>query len=256
MYRDVGIFMPVYFREELVIQSLETLLISNFSGLNVFLCIGINGANDSFKEYLKGYERMHGKSKFKYIDIFEAKMNHGKPRIINLMSGKNNIFDFLVSMDSDIQTADPDWLRKLIHVYDHYYEVEPISKNHPHIGALCANQTGNSVHQAVKLGKMSMKLDGYTLVTTATNQGVAGGVLMTPKHVWNRIGGYRASNIYGSDDGAYVVDCKRIDHIMAYIQEIKCYHPPEDDIKYAEWKMRSCNGELEPHEKAGYYESL
>ena len=257
MYR-IGIFIPVYFREDLVIKSLESLLKSNFKFLEVFLSVGINGANKKFRDFLKDYVinnsmQFKGK-KFTYIDVFDPNVNFGKPKIINAMAKKNeHVFDFLVSMDSDIQIIDPDWLLKLLHVYNTY--TKKIADGRP-LAALCVNQEGHSVHQVNKLGRVSLKLDGYTLVTTKTNQGVAGGILMTPKYMWKRIGGYRASNLYGSDDGSYAIDSNNMNFLMAYVEEIKCFHPIDENIKYAEWKLRSVNRELKNNEKNGFFENL
>ena len=260
MYR-VGIFYPIYFREDLVIESLQSLLKSNFKSLEVFLAIGINGSNKKFRDFLKDYiinNSMKFKgNKFSYIDVFDPNINFGKPKIINIMAKKNEqSFDFLVSMDSDIQITDTDWLLKMLHVYNTYNEKIQIDDKHKRLASLCANQEGHSVHQAEKLGKISLKLDSYTLISTPTNQGVAGGILLTPKSIWNEIGGYKATNLYGSDDGSYAIDCNRLNYIMAYVEEIKCFHPVDENIKYAEWKVRSVNGELNDKEKLGFFEEM
>ena len=258
LFNRIGIFIPVYFREDLAIKSLESLLKSNFKFLEVFLSVGINGANKKFRDFLKDYVinnsmQFKGK-KFTYIDVFDPNVNFGKPKIINAMAKKNeHVFDFLVSMDSDIQITDPDWLLKLVHVHNKY--MKKIEDGRP-LAALCANQEGHSVHQVNKLGKVSLKLDDYTLVTTRTNQGVAGGILMASKHMWKHIGGYRASNIYGSDDGSYAIDSNNMNFLMAYVEEIKCFHPTDENINYAEWKLRSVNGELSDDEKNGFFENL
>lgn len=261
MYNRIGIFYPVYFREDLAIKSLESLLKSNFKPLEVFLAIGINGSNKKFRDFLKDYiinNSMKFKgNKFSYIDVFDPNINFGKPKIINAMSLKNEpAFDFLVSMDSDIQITDSDWLLKMLHVFNTYTEDTRSNKKLKRLGALCANQEGHSVHQLEKYGKISLKVKDYTLRSTLTNQGVAGGILLTPKSIWNEIGGYKATNLYGSDDGSYAIDCNRLNYIMAYVEEIKCFHPVDENIKYAEWKARSVNGELHDKEKRGFFEEM
>lgn len=261
MYERVGIFCPVYFREDLAIKSLESLLKSNFIHLEVFLSVGINGSNKKFRDFLKDYiinnSRDFKGNTFSYIDVFDPNVNFGKPAIINAMAKKNErTFDFLVSMDSDIQITDSNWLLKMLYVYNTYNEKIQVDNKHKRLAALCANQEGHSVHQAEKLGKISLKLNAYTLISTPTNQGVAGGILMTPKPIWKQIGGYRATNIYGSDDGSYAIDCHRLDYLMAYVEEIKCFHPVDENINYAEWKVRSVNGELCDKEKYGFFEEM
>ena len=79
---------------------------------------------------------------------------------------------------------------------------------------------------------------------------------MTPVPIWNQLQGYRAFNMYGSDDGHYARDCFRNGYIMAYVDEINFYHPVTDDVGYADWKGKAVSNKLSDAEIHGFYEEL
>ena len=250
---NVGIFIPIYFREELVKKCLLSLAKSKFTygnSLKVFLCIGINGASKEFKEgFLKEYVDKYKGTLFTYIKVFDVGVNLGKPKMINHMTEICSDFTHMVSMDSDMELVDPDWLYKFLKVFHDY-------KGEQRIGALCSNQTGYGVHTATKYKFMKYKTGDFTLIATLKNVGIAGGVLITPNNIWKKIGGYQAYSVYGSDDGCYAADCFNRHWIMAYVEEIKFYHPNEDNMDYAQWKLRATEDKLSDSELDGHFEKL
>jgi len=251
---QVGIFIPVYFREELVKKCLISLMRSNFDEISVFLCIGINGASKDFKQnFLREYiKRCDDYSIFEFIKVFDFNQNIGKPKMVNTMTVECPDFDYMVSMDSDMQVVDPHWLPKFLDVFYTYstkYRTEEL-------GALCANQVGQNVHLTDKLEKLSRKVNKqYTITTTHNNEGVAGGVLIVPLELWKKIGGYSGVNIFGADDGPFMYSCHQLKKIVAYVEEINFYHPPSPDDDYHKWKVKSCKNELDDKE-SGFFENL
>ena len=249
----VGIFIPIYFREDLVKKSLTDLLKTNFGRLEVFLCLGVNGCSKKFRKELDMYKKYYEK-RFTFIKIFDEPKNIGKAKIINKMTEECSNFDYMVSMDSDMQVIDSAWLTKFLTVFNMCHTIM-----RGQLGALCANQIGENVHltEVEGIGRASRKISkDYTIVTAKNNNGVAGGVLVTSRDIWRRVGGYKADSIFGSDDGDFMKSCHAIKKIVAYVEEIKFYHPISDDDNYHDWKVRACDGELKDDESQGYFESL
>lgn len=248
----VGLFIPIYFREDAVKACLNSLSKSDFGGIDVFLCVGINGATEEFKKkYLKKYVKTHNGKIFSSIHVFDGNKNFGKPYLINLMSSKYGDFNYIVTIDSDMVCLDDKWLKKFLYSFDYY-------RGDYELGALTANQTGNNCHFVQKL-KNCKKIEiskGLTLVYNDDRTGVAGGVLMARKGIWDMFGGYRAHNIYGSDDGFFALDCKKNGKIMGYIEEIEFFHPFSDNEDYSQWKLRAAKNELLPGEEQGFYENM
>jgi hypothetical protein len=224
-------------------------MISDFGGMEVFLCLGINGASKEFKQsFLPNY--IKNNTLFKEIHVFDGNFNYGKPRIINLMTKKYDVFDYIVSMDSDMTCIDSKWLKKFLYTFDLY-------NGKKQLGVLCANQTGNNVHFVESLkDRIKVKVyDGLNITYSEKNEGVGGGVLITNRLNWNSIGGYRAFNIYGSDDGHFALDCLRAGKIFACLDDVVFFHPFDDDKKYSEWKVSAARNVLKGNLN-GYYENM
>ena len=245
----IGIFIPVYFREDQVKKSLLSLLKTNTHELNVTIHIGINGATKTTLDFLKEYKNtFFPTSTFNGLFFYNYNKNIGKAKIINSMVNKQNI-DYVVSYDSDIEVVDINWLHKFLYILKEYN-----TNNNGELAALCGNFIGNNVHIADIVGRKSRKINKkYTIVTTNNNKGVAGGVLITYKKIWDYIGGYKADKIFGSDDGDFMISCNKIGKIVAYVEEIKFYHP-NDDEEYHVWKVKACENKLSDDELNGFYE--
>lgn len=247
----IGIFIPIYFRELAVERCLNSLLNTNIEGLDVFICLGVNGASKKFKfEYLKPYSENN--PKFSRVHIFDGNKNFGKPVIINTMAKKYNEFDYLVSLDSDMCVLNENWLKDFINIFENYKDLA--------LGALCANQTENNCHFAQNLSEtlftdINVLDKKYTLVHNKRNVGVAGGVLFTSRNIWNLFGGYAANNIYGSDDGHFAYDCYKSGFVFGYVTQIPFFHPFDNDELYSKWKVRASRNSLMKHEENGYFEN-
>ncbi len=251
----IGIFIPIYFKEEFVKSCLESLITTDSKGIHTNLCIGVNGATEDFKQYLKTFvQNINGKY-FTEVHVFEPDSNMGKPKLVNLMSAKYNDFDYLVSIDSDMVSLDSKWLKKFLYTFDLY-------RGKRDIGALCSQQLGNNCHfshlhphEKIKVESADKKF-ATTIITNSTNTGCAGGVLMTHRSVWNLFGAYYANNLYGSDDGHYSGYCSKYNKLMGYVEEIPFWHPYEDNEEYRQWKFRAAHNILKPEESKGFFENL
>lgn len=245
---SVGIFSPIYHRNKEVQKFLINLLYSNFSNHDTYLCLGINGADNNLRYFISSYAEAVS-DRFKKILIIDPEENVGKPAIVNTMVksleeqiGKE--VDYIVSMDSDLVTVDFNWLNKFQIVFDNYAET-------PVLGALCANQSGENCH-ILNVDPMVCNVGDYHIVTRAGNEGIAGGVLMTPNKIWKELGGYSAHRLYASDDGHYALACANKRYLMGMVQEVTFYHPHANNPEYSSWKHRATSDTLSEEEKKGF----
>jgi len=246
-----GIFIPIYFREELAKKCLLSLAKTNVGNIKVFLSLGINGASEDFKNnFIPTYIKQYYKNPFISIDVFDFNENLGKPRMIDLMTEKKAFYNYVVSIDSDMESTDDNWLLNFVDIFESYSGSD--------LGALVANQVGNNVHQMKTFKKYRQKVKQFSLVNTIGNFGIAGGVLITPLSLWRKISGYRVKSIYGGDDYTYCIECEKYKRIVAMVEEIKFFHPfsEKEDIGYIEWKAKVMAGTLSEEEYKGFYEDL
>lgn len=242
--KKVGIFVPVYHRDNKTKKSISSLLETEAKDIELYVYVGINGASPELIVYLEEIKQDFLIKGINY-NVFKSKTNIGKPKIVNLMVECIAVeVDYIISFDSDMIVSDPDWIIKFIEIFETY-------TGDKKIGALCAQQTGNCCHVLDK-DPYEIKVGKYTLRYRHGNEGSAGGVLMTHFTTWNMLNGYRAFSKYGSDDGHMALDLANNDLIMPVVLEIELFHPFEENLGYADWKVRSIRGELSQEEESGF----
>lgn len=240
----ISIFIPVYYRDELVKHCLTSLKYTDTKDLHVTLNLGLNGARQSFiKDFLESYISEVKGTVFADVNVFDPGENIGKGKMVNHMARTLNDFDYLVSIDSDMEMIDGGWLKNFINIFTHA---------DMKIGALCSNQINNSFHKISDCKKVV--IEKFSVVCTPGNIGIAGGVMITPFAVWANIGGYKANKIFGNDDTTYATDCFIRGLVMGYVDEIEFFHPKDDDIDYLHWKSKAKSNKLNYYENDGYYE--
>jgi len=256
----VGVIVPVYHREEKVKASIESLLRTNtlceihgiLNRVSMHVMVGVNGASESLKKFLikpPGIERFrYGNGDYR---AGFSPNNQGKPKMVNGLVrelASRVKLDYVLSFDSDLVAEDPDWLLSMIEAFRVFPQWEDL-------GALSTNQTGACCHvldkDPINFGSNWNGRGYYSYTTRAGNEGVAGGALMTPYHLWRAIGGYTAHRIYASDDGHYALECARRDLLMCVVNEVGLFHPPGDDQEYIEWKRRAITDGLSEEEAEG-----
>lgn len=247
----VGIFVPVYYREEKVRACIGSLMgIHPVNGMDVHLMVGINGASQQLRSLL--LDEMCGEkmpwTSYKAWDFGE---NVGKPKAVNLlvnMMAKDMHLDYVVSCDSDMVATDSQWLYRFVDAFEEF-------PDWANLGCLSTDQDGERCHVLDKDPFYFKSNDGkYSYVTRAGNEGVAGGCIITPYHVWRTIGGYHAHRIYASDDGHFALACAQRGLTMAVVNEVTLIHPPGDDQAYSMWKYRATSDTLSDEERKGFYE--
>jgi GT2 family glycosyltransferase len=238
---QIKICIPVYYREDKVKTCLETLRSTDVSGLDVEVLIAVNGCSDEFVPYLK--------SLHPWAKIWFPGENIGKPKAINYLA-QGTWDGLLVSLDSDLETTDRLWLKKMTRIF---FEQGRALK----LGALGVNYTGKSPHVEFQYKPRHCTINttqgAFTMMSEESNLGIGGGVLMTPRNVWNQIGGYSDKKVYGDDDGNYFKDCHTRGLSVAYPKEIYFHHPDETDLGYTEWKSAVAHGKIDG--KEGYFEA-
>lgn len=249
---NVGIYVPVYFREDKVRKCLESFLITKKSSnkylLNVFLGIGINGAEKTLHDYILSFFNNHAKKEGFDVCIHDWNHNHGKPCGVNMMVNhtlKGCTLDYVCSCDSDMIFIDPNWLLKTVDAFETYNRPD-----HP-LGALCPDQLQSCCH-IMNEEKLIYKWGSHEINWRPGNVGTAGGVLFTPYSLWGKFKGYKAHRIYASDDGHYADLCSRNNYIMAVLKDVQVVHPNESDNGYNSWKRKIMVDELPENEKQGY----
>jgi len=247
--KKVGIFVPVYHRDNKTKKSISSLLETEARDTSIeielSIYIGINGASQELLSYIEEKKQEFLNKGMRY-EVFKSKTNIGKPKIVNIMvECLATEIDYVISYDSDMIVTDPYWVLKFVKIFESY-------KGDKKIGALCSQQSGNCCHVLDK-DPFIYTAGDFTLITRAGNEGVAGGVLVTPFSIWESLGGYMAHRVYASDDAHYALSCANNNLLMAVVKEIEVYHPFEDDSGYVDWKARAARDLLMPEELGGYF---
>ena len=259
--KRILIVMPVFGRELLALNSIKSVCDntkSDNSYYNAHIVVAINDANDDLKSVLKTLP----------VEVVDFGENLGKGIAVNKVAAMYD-FDYLVSIDSDMICLSDSWLRCMLTSYELINNESKFT-----MGSLCTQQLGNSCHK-VTLGEngcISINLndlavqeqrkyldpmhvtrydtDAVNLISQDNDGGIAGGVLMTDNNTWNLIGGYRATKLYGTDDGFYHAECQRHKRLVGYLDNVQFYHPYEFLDDYNKWKfgVAASDEEFVPHE--------
>lgn len=234
---NVLIAMPIYKRELLALNSIKSLLdiTEPDERISVKIALGINEMNEELESFIN-YQQENA-SKFQIV-VHDFNSNLGKARAVNKIASLEEYkFDFIISIDSDMICVDPKWLSKMITVYINYNKKPDIvsSRGPVLLGSLCVNQMGYNVH-LTHSNPLKVKLGNYTIISSPGNYGVAGGVLMSDVGTWKQLKGYKATKIYGTDDGHYNGDCATHNKLAGYLNEVSFYHPYEFNDTYRQWK--------------------
>lgn len=245
----VGMCLPVYHQDEKVRACLSSLL-NTLEGTQtkLIVCVGVNGASGELLAEINEFTNLMLKRPNVlgcFVERYEK--NIGKGAAVNtLVKSARSQFgpvDFVLSMDSDMVSLDACWVDQLINVYR-------VAEKYGSLGGIAADQEGHTCH--VQTGYHIRSYNEFTFHKYPGNNGVAGGVLLIPCKVWDLVRGYRAHNIYGSDDGHFTMDCNTRGMDVLLSKDVKLFHPGETNRDYAQWKRRSAANGLADSEKEGF----
>jgi len=238
--------VPVYYQSEKVVKALESMATLKVDpGVSIDLVFGLNGVDDTIAKALGYYlPELVSAGCFRSVAVKDFDKNIGKGPAVNRIyqECKDNGYDFLLSADSDITYPDPDFLTKMIGAF----------RKVGGLGGVAAEQVGNCCHW--KHNSEVCHKGDYTLRYYRENQGVAGGVILIPVPVWEKIGGYKTvpHSTYGGNDAFFMRDCFKEHLNVPVLEDAKVFHPRETNPGYASWKKRSCGGDLGPGEEVGF----
>lgn len=224
MKNRIGIFVPVYFRENLVIPALNSLVKScENSSLPVSIHIIDNNSNESLKQYLRSLNSNKVEITKDFMDS-----NIGKAKAINLLTNKYPDFSWFINFDSDIVCSDVNWIDKL-------HSACLVIENAGMISVNYANNGNNPMPKQPKEERLSNT--PYGDMTLCWGGAVAGGCFMSSEALWRRLM-YAENNfgVYGGIDGFYRLRMNSIGKKCGYISEIVLEHPVDTDVAYANWK--------------------
>lgn len=245
----VCLCIPVYHQAAKVLRCLESLRDHlSLEGIELTIGIGINGAEDSLinsiNTIIKELSSIAG-VRAAFANVYPT--NLGKGAAVNELAKKivneYGLQDFVLSLDSDMVSIQDGWIPKLVQAYK-------VAKLYGTLGGVAVDQEGNSCHYTT--GFLDLYYDSFHFYKYKGNQGVAGGGLLIPMHVWQAVKGYNAFNLYGSDDGHFAHDCAVRNWDILLSKDVRLIHPGEDNPDYAQWKVRSARNTLADQEKKGY----
>lgn len=177
---------------------------------------------------------------FKYT-LTRFPNNAGKSYVVNtLFDGnlRNTDVEYFLTADSDIcfdAELCPHLFERLMEAPSH---INPAMGKD--FGLIALNQAGSNchIHNALNLQMSYTNSYGNVEIMKYPSQigGIAGGCLFTSTHNWKQVGGYRLINVYGGDDGFYLLDTHNSRHSCVMSQTISIIHPGDTDQEYAQWK--------------------
>jgi len=226
----IFIFVPVYFREEIVRECLKQLLDTAVSpGYVVKIILIDNKSNSSLRAYLE--ELCHENRGL--VDVMLLDRNYGKAIAVTMATEKFHQFDWFVNFDSDIFPLTNGWPGILV---DCYREV-------PMAGMMSTAY--------LKEGNNPMPEQPNVIVVPREGKDyhfhwggpVAGGCFVTGRDVWDYVG-YRNKGVYGGIDGIFrQITAEIMNRKCGFIEEVVSEHRDDKDESspYWKWKMKIQN---------------
>lgn len=253
MIGNILIIQPIFAPDQVQTQrnidsihSLGTYLKTHgTNGINVMLTMGGWAKDDSLWESVAFAGRQEFGDKFSPTRFDR---NYGKACVINTLYknvlNQNPNIQSIISMDSDI--IFPLDCKNIFTRLSVAAEKLTESKKMKW-GMIALNQRGAGCHwqncyenQAEYV--VSIKGETYKekMVWPTATSGIAGGCLFINREMFDAVGGYRQMGVYAGDDAYLLCDCARTGYSYQMSDTIYIIHPPENDKKYAEWKVKTC----------------
>lgn len=188
------------------------------------------------------------------ITLMRFDRNYGKATVVNKLydrvKEKNVNFKYFLTADSDILF--PKETEHLIERLEDVAEKSVDSRKKP-FGMIGLNQLVNGCHfQSIYQNEYKIT-NRYgkeeRVVYPTAPSGIAGGCLFFSKEAWDKAGGYRVQGIYAGDDAYVIHDIHNNGYTYQVTHDIGIIHPHEDDKKYAEWKVKTCQRDTDGQRK-------
>lgn len=233
------IFLP---NDEIFEKNIQS--IRSFSNVlkntNIHIDIELGGWAIS-DEYWNNFVNKLNSIGLRNLSINRFDKNYGKAFIINKLTSNMKNYDYLLTADSDIIFKDtPDFIDRILEVVNKSKQFT----NKP-FGVMGINQEVANCHLMDYLSKNKHDFIGYnnnqeSIRWNDAASGIAGGCLFTSSDNWIKSGGYREMGVYAGDDALFLLDTGNIGNSYFLCETISVIHPPENDHKYQEWKVKVC----------------
>jgi hypothetical protein len=176
--------------------------------------------------------------------------NAGKARVVNdalkWLESRGRRYRDILTFDSDIQfvAQEPDLLGRLKALGA---GIEAVW-NRP-FGLIACNFTGDNAHQVSRFDRRARI--GHETIAWPSNPGhpgggIAGGCLFLSMEAWQATGGYRATGVYGPDDGYLLIDMATAGYAYCVAETLHVHHPHQTAIpEYNEWKRTAMREALQ-----------
>jgi glycosyltransferase involved in cell wall biosynthesis len=245
----VLIVTPVFHRMAKMVSFLDTFVDTDFTGFDYTFMIAVNAADDVQTDFIRrfqtAYNTKRGAGKVK---VAWHKQNIGKARAINQLvrQGLNeDKYDFICTLDSDIQFPDRQWLRQLIDTYTQWARLTSMGLlDSTNLGCVSANQLESDVskcHHIIDTPEYQGsfgQIGKYKIWQGNENGGLGGACFLFTKAAWLAVGGYYDKVFIGGDDAHMLKDLstKHIDAILNL--DVYIIHPRSEDseTEYVAWK--------------------
>lgn len=232
------IVIPTYNRKQLVLQCLISVLDCLIRGIKEHgqrhkLVIVDNGSMDGTRAVLDFVCRSFRQYAMIDVELIPFARNFGKARAINAAVKKfGEGHSILCSYDSDLVIEERPTF------FDDFEEMFRHVNADCAFDILCAEQTGNSVHD-YRLMKAKVSTKYGEIRFHPKGRGIAGGCLVMGMAKFCSVGGYRTDlGVVGGNDG-HLIDkvlkngpSRRVGVAMDY----RLHHPDEDDAGYEQYK--------------------
>lgn len=240
MRERIGIFVPVYFREDTVRLCVEGLMETRLSqGYDVQLVFVDNKSNDSLRDFLISMSwQTEG------VETILLDENIGKAKAVMLATEKFPDFDWFVNCDSDIVPLEPGWPGLLVDCYKGIKGVGMVASYYTHNGNNPQPPQPHVTHVDVRGKNYTFRWGG----------GVAGGCFATSKSLWDEVGYISSAprGVYGGVDGRFRFRVANDGWKCGYVEQIVAEHINDKDKyqNYWAWKAEVQNRILKLGEAA------
>ena len=187
------------------------------------------------KELWSQYDECVAQLPFK-SSVMKFHENRGKSYTVNMLV--NTVSDaYFLTLDSDILFD-----ANVPHVFERLMQspskcAESVKKQ---FGAIALNQTQMSCHVYDKFVHKFSYVNAFgdveNMAYSDSSSGIAGGCIFTSLDNWKTVGGYRLINVYGGDDGYFMLDTVSRNRSCVVALDISIIHPFDTDVPYIRWK--------------------
>lgn len=177
---------------------------------------------------------------FKYT-LQRFNSNVGKSHTVNTLFDenlRNTDVEYFLTADSDIcfdATLCPHLFERLMQMPE-----QILKFTGKELGMIALNQAEGNCHIQAALDRYfsynNSFNDNEVIKYPSNIGGIAGGCLFTTTKNWKAVGGYRLINVYGGDDGFYLLDTHNTGRFCGVSDTVSIIHPSDTDQQYSQWK--------------------